>query len=261
MKKYLILTLVMLLSTSTATAFYRLDPAGTRRFQSTGVDVAFPHALTMILPTPEWRVVPEGDREISLKDVSWGDEETWEEAVIAVAEQAESKARFNYTDKILYIKRQPPRQIPSQEGGLDFNDLSTRAEEQSLSEIFQKGQPLLTKQSPLLGLGNFNESLAMSSPSEPLGLGATATPLDGANPMVWRLAPGGLRSQIYEWAEVAGYQVVWGANKDYQISVSARFDCDFTSAIKTVFDTLYRSGHGIRVTIFEGNHVVRVWEE
>lgn len=99
--------MLLLLSVSTASAFYKLDSTGASRSNSEGFNVPFPHALQMIQPSG-WSVVVQGDMGIAVNDVSWGNEATWEEAVLATAKQANSSVKIDYTDKKIFVRRNPP---------------------------------------------------------------------------------------------------------------------------------------------------------
>lgn len=108
LKKIIILLgMLLLLNVSTASAFYKLSSSGNSRVNSEGFLVPFPHALQMIHPEG-WSIVVEGDMGISADNVSWGNEATWEEAVLATAKQANSSVKIDYTGKKIFVRRNPP---------------------------------------------------------------------------------------------------------------------------------------------------------
>lgn len=225
----LMLLLLLTHMGSTASAFYVLDDSGKTRSQSRGHDVPFAHALKMIVPLEQgWELVVEGDGGLSLKDVSWGDEETWEEAVLSVAEQADSDVVFDFEAKKLYIKRNPPEGLPQKQE-------STKS----------TGVPAETKGvAPLLS-GEVPPDVIREQEEAP----------------EWTIKPGGLREQLQGWAERADYQVAWTARNDHQISVSATIRGEFVDAIQMIFESLYRNGSNLRSKVYAGNNVIKVWEE
>ena len=51
----------------------------------------------------------------------------------------------------------------------------------------------------------------------------------------WPLIAGGLRNQVQGWADRAGYQLVWQADNDFDMAVSASFEGDFLHVLESLF--------------------------
>lgn len=231
MKTMLMVMALMLMNVGVASAFYKLDQSGMSRLQSRGDGVPYAHALKMILPS-EWEYVVEGERDLSLANVSWGDEECWEEAVLATAEQADSEVRFDYKKHKLYVRHIIPDYIPQNTP----KEVGVPAETVGEAPLFSGHQSLASKI-------------------------VTAPVVEAPVVPTWELKPGGLRKQLEDWAAFANYQVAWTAPNDHQISVSAEIEGDFLDAVTVVFESLYRNGSNLRSKVYEGNKVIKVWEE
>lgn len=226
-KRHAVLTLLLLLLTaSTASAFYVLDASGKSRTESRGHDVPFAHALKMIVPS-SWATVVEGGMELSLQDVSWGDEGTWMEAVLATAKQANTEVRFDFEAKKLYVRPNVPKNIP-------------------------QVQPKVAETAPAPGAPAPGPSSAA-----PLLTGPSPIPLGIPEPEgMWELVPGRIKVQIEKWGTTAGYQVIWDASKDFEIGVNAAFNGTFRKAVHNVVESLRESGANVQAKIYEANRVL-----
>ncbi|WP_407844109.1 TcpQ domain-containing protein [Desulfovibrio falkowii] len=96
----------------------------------------------------------------------------------------------------------------------------------------------------------------------PLTLESVAPPLTDtpAAPEIWNITPGTLRVQLTAWASVAGYQIIWKTDHDYDIEAHANFKGNFLSAVEQLFSGLQRVGSPLRVTLYKGNNVMEVLE-
>jgi hypothetical protein len=74
----------------------------------------------------------------------------------------------------------------------------------------------------------------------------------------WRLEEGSLKEQLSEWAEKAGYKVIWNAQHDFRISASANFHGTFTEAVKNTIKALYQNGARIEADIYKANKVIYI---
>lgn len=94
-------------------------------------------------------------------------------------------------------------------------------------------------------------------PLEPMTAPTADTP---TTPEIWNITPGTLRAQLTAWGSLAGYQLIWKADHDYDIEVHANFKGDFLSAIQQLFSGLQRVGSPLRVTLYKSNNVMEVQE-
>ncbi|GAB1253088.1 TcpQ domain-containing protein [Desulfovibrio falkowii] len=94
-------------------------------------------------------------------------------------------------------------------------------------------------------------------PLEPVTTPTADTP---ATPEIWNITPGTLRAQLTAWASLAGYQLIWKADHDYDIEAHANFKGNFLSAVEQLFSGLQRVGSPLRVTLYKGNNVMEVLE-
>jgi hypothetical protein len=253
-RRYLILvsTLLLLLNASTAFAFYVLDASGKTRSQSRGHDVPFAHALKMIIPQG-WNIVSEGGLELSLKDVSWGDEDTWEEAVLVAAKQADSEVRFDFDAKTVHVQRNIPKNIP-----LKAAEPALQAQAQGVAPGLAPGQGATPGTAPAPA-----QSLPLASAPGAAPTPAAVPLLTGENFLAlaelsqqWDLTPGRIKTQIEKWSVKAGYQVIWEASRDYEIGVNARFTGPFRQAVHGVVESLREAGANIHAKIYEANKVL-----
>jgi hypothetical protein len=102
-------------------------------------------------------------------------------------------------------------------------------------------QEALAEYAPSVGLGE-DFSSAVSTPS-------------------WNIEPGSLHVQLETWALRAHYQLIWKAMHDFEMEARAKFNGEFVGAIQQLFAGLHRSGHALRVTVYQGNNVIEVAED
>lgn len=72
--------------------------------------------------------------------------------------------------------------------------------------------------------------------------------------------PGSLQNQLDSWAERAGYQLVWKSSSDLDMEAHASFKGTFVGVIQQLFTGLHKSGHPLRVTLYQNNNVIEVSE-
>lgn len=77
----------------------------------------------------------------------------------------------------------------------------------------------------------------------------------------WLITPGNLQAQVSAWAARGNYQLIWKTQNDFEMETQASFQGDFMDAIRQLFMGLQRSGHALRVTLYQGNNVLEVSEE
>lgn len=87
----------------------------------------------------------------------------------------------------------------------------------------------------------------------------TPPPADPAE--TWGIEPGSLLTQLEEWTSRARYKLIWKSKNDYEMSAASQFHCDFVNAVKQLFRGLHNNGHALRVTVYQGNHVLEVAED
>lgn len=77
---------------------------------------------------------------------------------------------------------------------------------------------------------------------------------------VWELDPsdGSVKRSLEKWAKLAGWQVVWEANYDFPVSLYARIEGTMEDALHAVSKSIRASEAPLKVTMFEGNRVIRV---
>ncbi|MEG1610707.1 MAG: toxin co-regulated pilus biosynthesis Q family protein, partial [Bilophila sp.] len=78
---------------------------------------------------------------------------------------------------------------------------------------------------------------------------------------IWTLTPGSLQKQLEGWAGRAGYQLVWKSSSDLDMESRASFKGSFIGAIQQLFQGLHKSGHPLRVTLYQNNSVIEVSEK
>lgn len=83
----------------------------------------------------------------------------------------------------------------------------------------------------------------------------------GSEISTWTITPGNLQAQVSAWSAQANYQLLWKTQNDFEMESHARFQGDFLDAIRQLFTGLQRSGHALRVTLYQGNNVLEVSEE
>ncbi|MFI3270750.1 MAG: TcpQ domain-containing protein [Pseudomonadota bacterium] len=77
-------------------------------------------------------------------------------------------------------------------------------------------------------------------------------------PETWELVQGSLYSQLSEWTEVAGYQLVWNAENDLLMMTSATFKGTLEEVMRSLFNGLAKRGHSFVVTFYRANNVMEV---
>lgn len=77
---------------------------------------------------------------------------------------------------------------------------------------------------------------------------------------VWELDPadGSLRKSLEKWVKIAGWQLVWEADYDFPVSMYARIEGSLEDALYAVSSSIRGSEAPLKITLFEGNRVVRV---
>lgn len=102
-----------------------------------------------------------------------------------------------------------------------------------------------------------------SDSSEPGASGITNEPAVPAEPPAppleaWELDSGSLYACLIRWTDRAGYQLVWKAQDDLTMQASATFVGSFADVTRQLFAGLARSGHSLRVTLYQSNNVMEV---
>ena len=84
-----------------------------------------------------------------------------------------------------------------------------------------------------------------------------ATPVENR---VWELDPsdGSIRSALTKWAKLGGWQLNWDAPFDFPVGMYARLEGTLEEAITGVAQSLRTTENPVRVTLYEGNRVIRV---
>lgn len=70
-----------------------------------------------------------------------------------------------------------------------------------------------------------------------------------------------LRTTLYKWAKLEGWQLVWESNYKYEINASTTYQGTFTDAIEQLVDSLGKNGPQIYVTLYSKNKILRVTNE
>lgn len=86
-------------------------------------------------------------------------------------------------------------------------------------------------------------------------------PAQAVPSQIYALGIGPLSRQLAQWCNLAGYQMVWNADDDYDITSHSAFGGDFKSALSELFNSLMDAGHPLRATIYERNRIVEVTGE
>lgn len=80
-------------------------------------------------------------------------------------------------------------------------------------------------------------------------------------PQAWIINPGLLRGQLEAWSARAGYQLVWEAKNDFEMFSQASFEADYIGAVTGLFSGMHAQGNPLRVTVYQGNRVLKVTED
>jgi len=75
----------------------------------------------------------------------------------------------------------------------------------------------------------------------------------------WTLVGGkSIRTQLAQWADVAGWHVDWKIDVDWIVPSSITYIGTFDHALETVIEQLYAQGKPVRLMIWSGNQVAEV---
>jgi hypothetical protein len=96
-----------------------------------------------------------------------------------------------------------------------------------------------------------------------VAIASTAAPLEAVSAMptkeVWIIRQGyPIGQELKAWAKRAGWNVVWGLQRDVIAPTTTSFSGDFASAASEVVRTLAENGALIHAQIFDGNHTLVV---
>lgn len=79
---------------------------------------------------------------------------------------------------------------------------------------------------------------------------------------VWQVpANSSLSSVLSSWAERAHWTVIWEADSDYRLTAAGELRGDFPTAATRLITAFGKGRPRLRATLYEGNHVLRVWSE
>lgn len=100
---------------------------------------------------------------------------------------------------------------------------------------------------------------ASLSPSETVVATAPVPSLDFDN--AYRLAAGmSLQTQLREWAQKSGWNVIWNLPRDWIVPGDAAYGPDFQAAATRVVQDLAAAGIDVRADLFTGNRTLVVHE-
>jgi hypothetical protein len=100
---------------------------------------------------------------------------------------------------------------------------------------------------------------ASLSPSETVVTTAPVPSLDFDN--AYRLAAGmSLQTQLREWAQKSGWNVIWNLPRDWIVPGDAAYGPDFQTAATRVVQDLAAAGIDVRADLFTGNRTLVVHE-
>ncbi len=121
-------------------------------------------------------------------------------------------------------------------------------------------QPSATASTPLTGTP---AAVTTSAPLPVEDMSAKNNPLFSVAPTdyakSWEILGGTmLKTNMENWAALAGYSLVWNPANDYELRSSATFYGDYIQAMKEFFAQLQASGLALRVNIYQGNHVTEI---
>ncbi|MCW3632875.1 toxin co-regulated pilus biosynthesis Q family protein [Burkholderia cenocepacia] len=100
---------------------------------------------------------------------------------------------------------------------------------------------------------------ASLSPSESVVTTAPVPSLDFDN--AYRLAAGmSLQTQLREWAQKSGWNVIWNLPRDWIVPGDAAYGPDFQAAATHVIQELAAAGVDVRADLYSGNRTLVVHE-
>ena len=80
------------------------------------------------------------------------------------------------------------------------------------------------------------------------------TPPSAPSTSTWTLRQGmPVGKELSEWAQKAGWNVVWNLPKDYVVPAQKIYSGDFKAVTSEVINTLAENGLVIRVKFYDGN--------
>ena len=100
-----------------------------------------------------------------------------------------------------------------------------------------------------------SSGFALAGASQPQVADAPVLPKE----IKWVLVGGkSIRTQLAQWAEVAGWHIDWKINVDWIVPSSVTYGGTFDHALETVIEQLYAQGKPVRLMIWNGNQVAEV---
>jgi len=245
--------MLFLISVSPASAFYRLDPSGDVRINSEGHKVPFPHALRMIRPNSDWKIEKKGHRGMSLTDVSWGDEETWEEAVVKVAKQADSSVEIDYHAKKIIITRNPAP-VKKENGPDKGNQKETKKAVDTLAKGLEDTVESREYKDivPPKHIVNRKDSTKKNLKIEKVSLKKKKTKVV--------LKKGLLKAQIERICKENKYTVLWEYPANIRLDVGLTLHGSFFDCLKEIVSQLRENGSRIAFSIYKKNKLLVVEE-
>lgn len=121
----------------------------------------------------------------------------------------------------------------------------------------------IKKPSPAVVAGQVNPEAKVIAPAvaPPVVVAKTVVPPKPAQEP-WAISPADktLRRSLSKWAARAGWQLVWDASVDVPVNVEAKFNGDFRTAVKLLFQSLSAADVNLTGQMFAGNRVLRVTE-
>lgn len=293
MKKQIVFAfLLVFVMASSASAFFVMDETGTKRTNSQGTDVAFPMAVKMILPSG-WTADFSQGGQVHLGNVSWGNEDTWTEAMRSVGEQARYYTSFDPDEQRVLFTPLPPEK-PVNQAGVAMDDLA-------LMSLPVKDMPCGTARDENTVYYNENEGYFICRNGELSSL--TQTALFGANqvptpatkaaqeakapkvttfgpaaelvtpapPRVqmivqkplpkFYIGPGSFRTQLKTLVKEHGYTLKWRHPNDVLLDTSVTLNASFKDFIEIVARQFEAAGYRFKFELYTGNKILVVKEK
>ena len=213
-----------------AIALASIGPGHTEKKQSQGSRVTLPLAIELITPSGWNAIVEEEYRD---KEVSWrtGPDGDWVETLESIGRKEGLRFVVNWRAK---------------EVAAGAGTMEALAQKTNLTRGYG-------------GSGGTDKEDSVSHLSvETMGVEDSGERIVTVAEKPWELEPGGLKSQLEQWSERAGYSLIWDSQYDYRLDAGSVFYGDFKKAVQEVIMALYRSGARIKADIYTRNNVLYI---
>ncbi|MBR4607711.1 MAG: TcpQ domain-containing protein [Lachnospiraceae bacterium] len=139
------------------------------------------------------------------------------------------------------------------------NDLYSDRSRLPAQTVQPPQQPAQTKSPLLPAKPAVAQTSVQSAPLPKEDMSLTAMPVYESSYQQWEVVKGAmLRTTLETWAMLAGWNIIWNASNDFEMSSSATFRGEFLKALQEFFTVLQKNGLGLRISVYRGNNVIEI---